>query len=196
MIRHLTGRVIDASPTSVVLDVAGVGYLVYTTNAGTNFATDCEVHLWTYQAVRETALDLYGFTTRDELEIFELLLTLPKVGPKSAAGILAQADIELLKKAVLENDATYLSKMSGIGKKTAEKIVLELKDKFENLGGADASTYGANQSSDNAIMSDTIDALVSLGYPQADARRVVQQLPPEIDNANDAVRAALKVLSS
>ena len=196
MIRHLTGRVIDASPTSVVLDVAGVGYLVYTTNPGTNFARDCDVSLWIYQAVRETALDLYGFTTRDELEIFELLLTLPKVGPKSAAGILAQADIELLKKAVLENDASYLSKMSGIGKKTAEKIVLELKDKFADLGGFEAGAEGAGQSTDNAMISDTIDALVSLGYPQADARKVVQQLPPDIENANDAVRAALKVLSS
>lgn len=194
MIRHLTGTIIDISPTTVVLDVAGVGYLVHTTKS--NYALEHPASFWTYQAVRETALDLYGFTTRDELEIFELLLTLPKVGPKSAAGILAQADIALLKKAVIENDATYLSKMSGIGKKTAEKIVLELRDKFEALGVVEADSYSPGGQHENAMISDTIDALVSLGYPQSDARRVVQTLPANITNANDAVRTALKRLSS
>lgn len=195
MIRHLTGRVIDATASTIVLDVRGVGYLVTTTLPGTQFATDCDVSIWTHLAVRENALDLYGFTTRDELEIFELLLTLPKIGPKSAAGILAQADIALLKKAVREDDPTYLSKMSGIGKKTAEKIVLELKDKFDGGDEDVAGCSGAGLAT-NQMQSDTIDALVSLGYPQADARRAVQQLPPEITNANDAVKESLKLLSS
>lgn len=193
MIRHLTGKIIDATPTAVVLDVHGVGYLVHTSVVGTNLATECDVSFWTYLAVRETALDLYGFTTRDELEIFELLLTLPKVGPKSAIGILAQADIQLLKKAVAENDPTYLSKMSGIGKKTAEKIVLELKDKFEDLAHDPTAPSGTSTAS---VASDTIDALVSLGYPHADARRVVQNLPTSITDATAAVREALKQLGS
>lgn len=193
MIRHLTGTVIAASPSDVILDVNGVGYLVFTTKS--DYRIDSTASFWTYLAVRETALDLFGFATRDELDVFILLLTLPKIGPKSAAGILAQADIELLKKAVREEDATYLSKMSGIGKKSAEKIVLGLKEKLDGIGiQKDAAGYTAG--SETNMVSDTIDALISLGYPHADARRAVQQLPADIENANDAVRAALKLLSN
>lgn len=201
MIRRLTGRVVDAGMAHIVIDVNGVGYHVATTQAGTNFATECDVTLWTYLAVRETALDLYGFTTRDELEVFELLLTLPKVGPKSALQILSQADIILLKKAVASEDATYLSKMSGIGKKTAEKIVLELKDKFADLGAAEtilATTDNSNL--DQQHVSDTIDALITLGYPQKDARDAVQRLaeeqPESLNNSNTAITAALRQLGS
>lgn len=191
MIRQLTGRLELVRDGYVILDVNGVGYLVAVTKqpakakAGTNYT------LHTYLAVRETALDLYGFETRDELEIFELLITLPKVGPKSALQILSQADIELLKKAVLTNDATYLSKMSGIGKKTAEKIVLELSDKFATR--FDATAAVGSISSNEA--SDVIDALVTLGYPVSDARNAVLKLPENL-STNDAVREALKLLGN
>ena len=171
-----------------MLDVNGVGYLVAVTKQPTT-ANGEELQLHTYLAVRETALDLYGFETRDELEIFELLITLPKVGPKSALQILSQADIELLKKAVLSDDATYLTKMSGIGKKTAEKIVLELRDKFADRFDAPTAASGDT----NGEISDVIDALVTLGYPLNDARRVAQGLPPNL-SANEAIREALKQL--
>ncbi|MEM9336688.1 MAG: Holliday junction branch migration protein RuvA [Patescibacteria group bacterium] len=193
MIRSLSGTVEQVDPASLVVSVQGVGYLVAVRNGG-DYTLNDEVTLWTYLAVRETALDLYGFATRDELEIFELLLTLPKVGPKSAMQILAQADIELLKQAVANDDASYLSKMSGIGKKTAEKIVHELKDKFADLGavGADASAVVPTTSHH----ADAIDALISLGYPERDARKAVQNLPAEVATTNEAVRTALKVLSN
>lgn len=197
MIRQLSGTVASHKPDSIVIDVHGVGYLVYTSSPGTQFPIGSEVMLHTYLAVRETALDLYGFTLLDELEIFELLISLPKIGPKSAAQILAQADISLLKEAVRNNDPTYLSKMSGIGKKSAEKIVVGLKEKFEALdidivGAAEPGTAGASIS---GFESDTIDALIALGYPPNDARRVVHQLPTDTKNANEAVREALKLLS-
>ena len=193
MIRKIRGTVVDRGTTYVVLDVNGIGYLVYTSKVGTNFEVDSEVSLWTHLAVRENALDLYGFLTHEELEIFELLLTLPKIGPKSAIQILSQADIELLKKAVLSEDPTYLSKMSGIGKKSAEKIVVGLKDKFEDMVGAtEGGAYGAGIDSH---ISDTVDALIALGYTSSDARNAVKKLPGDIKNTNDAIREALRQLS-
>lgn len=190
MIRRLKGTLVQTLEGAVVLDVSGVGYLVAVSRVPSTVKLDEELTLHTYLAVRENALDLYGFNTLDELEIFELLLTLNKVGPKSALQILAQADIELLKKAVLTSDASYLSKMSGIGKKTAEKIVNELHDKFADRFDM-AMAIGQPQSQE---MSDVIDALVALGYSTQDARTAAQNLPPEITDTNQAIREALKQL--
>jgi len=197
MIRHISGNVSNTALTNVIVDVQGIGYLIYTTSR-TSFVRGEQVTLYTHLAVRETAMDLYGFLSEEELSFFELLLTLPKIGPKSAMQILSQADLDLLGNAILSQDAAHLSKMSGIGKKTAEKIVLGLKDAFDDIG------YGTTSSSNDILArnnptfaSDTIDALITLGYPQADARKAVQQLiseKPEIVKINDAIREVLKIL--
>lgn len=193
MIRRLTGIVAHSNPTHIVLDVHGVGYLVATNRPGSDYPVESEQTFWTYLAVRENAMDLYGFTTREELDIFELLLGLPKIGPKSAAQILAQADTALLKEAVAQEDPTYLSKMSGIGKKTAEKIVLELKDTFADRGFSETvDAHGPTHD----WQRETIDALVALGYPHKDAREAVQALPKETSDTNTALTAALRTLSN
>ncbi|MAZ56373.1 Holliday junction branch migration protein RuvA [bacterium] len=191
MIRKLTGKVADKTDNSVVVDVGGVGYLVFVSNSA-SLSHDQEVSLWTHLAVRENALDLYGFSTLDELDVFNLLIGLPKVGPKSAAQILGQADISLLKKAVSENDPSYLSKMSGIGKKSAEKIVLGLKDKMDDIITSPTSIA----SEVRGFQSETIDALITLGYPEKEARDAVKNLPPEITDTNSALKIALRQLSS
>ncbi len=196
MIRRIRGIAVETHPTFIVVDVGGVGYLLYTTTK-TAVEEGSEVTLFTHLAVRENALDLYGFATQQELSFFELLLTLPKVGPKSAIQILSQADIHLLQNAILSQDATHLSKMSGISKKTAEKIVLGLKDSFEGHYLEHGDQSHPNNGEQNALLSDTIDALVTLGYPQADARKTVQQILSErtdITTANDAIKEALKKL--
>ncbi|MDC1205500.1 Holliday junction branch migration protein RuvA [Candidatus Pacebacteria bacterium] len=198
MIRQLSGTVSGNAANSVIINVQGVGYFVHTSVPGTQFPIGSEITLHTHLAVRENALDLYGFQLQDELEAFELLITLPKIGPKSAQQILTQADIALLKEAVRNDDPVYLSKMSGIGKKSAEKIVIGLKDKFELIGVAN-EIDGTNETGAGGAIpyaSDTIDALIALGYPPNDARKVVQKLSPEITNANDAVREALRLLSN
>lgn len=193
MIRSLTGTITSIADQSLVIDVQGVGYLVHVAHSE-HYSLATEITLWTHLAVRENAMDLYGFTTRDELDIFELLLTLPKVGPKSAAQILAQADITLLKQAVSQGDPSYLSKMSGIGKKTAEKIVHELSDKLELLGGSEGTA--GTDTSRPAHHDDTVDALLALGYAERDVRQAMQQLPEDISTPNEAIRAALKLLSN
>ncbi len=194
MIRKLSGIIIDTNLTSVVLDVNGVGYLVHTTIAGVKYKLEQGVSFWTYLAVRETALDLYGFNNRDELEIFELLLSLPKIGPKSAMQILAQADVTLLKQAVAQDDPIYLSKMSGISKKSAEKIVLGLRDKFDDIGVYAAD--GSNSNLASTSQSEAIDALITLGYPQKDARKIVLSLPPTVTDTNEILKESLKKLGS
>lgn len=188
MIAMLRGQVEDIRGSHIVLDVGGVGYLV-AVRAPLDFKLNETVSFHTHLAVRENALDLYGFVTRDEREMFEHLLKLPKIGPKSAMQILTQADIPLLKKAVINGDATYLSKMSGIGKKSAEKIVSGLRDIFD---GADYFGEGSADGSD----SDTIDALVALGYPQRDAREALGKIDPEVTGTNDRLKAALRLLGS
>ena len=191
MIRQLCGDLVRIEPGSVVLDVNGVGYLVAVTKTPATTSIGTEITLHTHLAVRENALDLYGFETLDELEIFEHLLSIPKVGPKSALQILSQADVPLLKEAVLTHDPSHLSKLSGIGKKTAEKIVNELHDSFtERYEGA--VTVGTNT---HTQTSDVIDALVALGYPLADARAVSQSLPAGL-STNEAVSTALRQLGN
>jgi len=193
MIRRLTGTVVDIETTSIVLEVQGVGYQVFVTTPH-SFTLDEQVTLRTHHAIRDTASDLYGFRHENEQEVFGLLLTIPKVGPKSALQILAQTDLPTLKTAVSTNDASHLSKLSGIGKKTAEKIVLGLKEKAEDLGWHEQLAVDAPDSARASWHTDTIDALVALGYPQSDARAAVAELPTDLTSANEAVRAALKKL--
>ena len=187
MIAKLIGNIADVRHTHIVLQVGGVGYLVAVAN-GSGYVIGAEVDIHTYLAVRENALDLYGFTTRDELTMFEHLIKLPKIGPKTAMQILSQASLETLKKAVQTNDATYLSKMSGIGKKSAEKIVAGLADVL------DQNDFLEEPSHSNQSDSDVIDALMTLGYSQRDALQAVQKIPVEITNINARIKHALKFI--
>ena len=195
MIRQLTGTISDVGTNYVVLDVGGVGYLIHT-NSPAHYLPNTDTRFFTYLAVRDNALDLYGFADRDTLEIFELLIELPKIGPKSALQILTAADIQLLKEAVRNDDPGYLSKLSGIGKKSAEKIVAGLKDKFESRGYDDlpATKSGTYEQGHTA---DTIDALIALGYPALDARRIVIEITttnPSLSSSAEVIKLALRSL--
>ena len=136
-------------------------------------------------------MDLYGFTTMSELDLFEFLLLVPKVGPKSALQILNQASPSLLVESIGKKDPVHLHKMSGIGKKTCENVVQYLHDKIENVGfdvpTETTTPFGSNQK-------DAIDALVSLGYDLATARETIQKLPNEL-STNELVTQALKQIT-
>lgn len=188
MIARLTGTIIDVRPAHIVVDVHGVGYLVgVQSNAA--FVVGETVSLHTHLAVRENALDLYGFSNLAAYSMFEQLIRLPKIGPKTAIQILSQADPSVLKRAAQTNDASYLSKVSGIGKKSAEKIVAGLKDIIED-DDLDASE-GYNTRRD----SDVIDALITLGYSQKDAYEAVQKIPADVTGTNERIKQALKYVS-
>lgn len=197
MIRTLSGLVTDVSLPSVVVEVGGIGYLVHTNLRPEAIVLGNQLTFHTYLAVRETALDLYGFLNPSELQVFTELITLPKIGPKTALQVLIQADIQLIKEAVQSDDPVHLSKLSGIGKKSAEKIVSGLRDRLEveELN----ATGGAGSFNTPTHATDTIDALISLGYPATDARRVMIQITsehPNVATSAEALKLALKLLNS
>ena len=185
MIAKLTGLIVDVGLTNIVVEANGVGYLVFVTKTN-GYLLGETASLFTYLAVRENALDLYGFSVREERTMFEHLIKLPKIGPKTAIQILSQVDIATLKKAVQSADPNYLSKMSGIGKKSAEKIVAGLKDIFE------ADDFIDGDRTENETDTDVIEALLTLGYSERDARQAVQKIPADVVGTNARIKHALK----
>ncbi len=192
MISRLTGTLVHIDPKYIVLNVQGVGYKVFTTvdimsKLGKEKAA---ITLWTYLAVRETALDLYGFTSLAELDFFELLITISGIGPKTALGILNAASVQALETAIQTGDTSHITKMSGIGKKVAEKIVMELKDKIDKVNHSEESK--------TALKTDTdaLEALKALGYSQNEAREALKEVSKTITKTNEKVREALKILGN
>jgi holliday junction DNA helicase RuvA len=189
MISHLTGTIFEKEPGALILDAAGVGYRVHVSSA--TFAalpveSGASVSLYIHMAVREDSMDLYGFTDRDERSLFEMLLSVSGIGPKSALAVLSLAGATTLRTAIAKNDVSYLTKVSGIGKKTAEKIILELKDKMGSYAG-----IGPELRED----ADVVEVLVSLGYSRDEAREVVKRLPEEAAGTSSRVKEALKLLA-
>lgn len=187
MIAKLEGTVSYKDPRFLILNVSGVGYKVFAAPEVVGAATEgAALSLWTYLAVRETALDLYGFPDKESLDFFEMLLDVPGIGPKSAMSVLGVAGISTLRSAISSNDHAYLTKLSGIGKRTAEKIVLELRDKL--------GTSTEEGSTQNREESDSIDALKSLGYSEREAREALKKVSKEIVGTSQKVKEALKIL--
>jgi Holliday junction DNA helicase RuvA len=190
MISRLTGKIVHIDLKYIVLDVNGVGYKVATTvdimsKIGKD---DKEITLWTYLAVRETALDLYGFLSLAELNFFELLITISGIGPKTALGILNSASVHSLETAIQTGDTSHLTKVSGIGKKVADKIVMELKDKVSKVAHTPESK--TEMKSD----SDALEALKSLGYSQNEARDALKEVAKDVKKTSDKIKEALKIL--
>ncbi len=191
MISRLTGSIVHSDLKSIVLDVHGVGYKVaVSADIFTKLEKDAPVTLWTYLAVRENALDLYGFLSLAELNFFELLITISGIGPKTAMGILNVASVYSLETAIHTGDTSHLTKISGIGKKVAEKIVLELKGKIGE------TTHTPEQTQTMKNDSDVLEALKSLGYSPAETRDVIKKLPKTLTKTNDKIREALKILGT
>ncbi len=187
MIAHLSGTILFRGIKYVIIDVGGVGYKLFTSfetlkTLPTKVGEPAK--LFTHLHVRETALELYGFATMAELEFFEMLIGISGIGPKSALGILSVSPLDSLKRAIASGEITYLTKISGIGKKIAEKIIVELRDK---LGGPD----GAPMTSDE---SDALDALVSLGYNVREARDALRGVVDHTQPIDKKIKEALKQL--
>ena len=186
MIASLTGKIESNTDKYVILDINGIGYKVYISgNTFKNLPKKGEkIKLYTHLYVRENIMELYGFLNPKELEIFELLISIPGIGPKGALNILTVVSIETLKRAIANEESAVLTKVSGIGRKIAEKIVLELKNKVGD------EFVGKSLNEDT----ETIDALVSLGYKVQEAREAVKKLPKDIEGVENRVKEALKLL--
>lgn len=188
MISRIFGKITAKKQSFLVIETsAGLGYKVFAPIATLEkVAENKEIYLWTHLAVRENALDLYGFESEEDLEFFEMLITVSGIGPKTALNILNIVSIENLKQAVRSENIAHLVKVSGIGRKTAEKIMLELRDKIGK---------GTNDSETLRDDSDAVEALSSLGYSQKEARDALKNIPSEISGTSDKVKHALKFLS-
>ena len=196
MIAFVRGTAVDMTENSVIVEAGGIGYEIYMT--GTDLSQihmGEEVKIHTYFNVREDAMQLYGFRSKDDLQMFRLLLGVNGVGPKAAVGVLAGITADELRFAILSDDVKTLSKAPGIGKKTAQKLILELKDKMK-LEDAfelklaheqEKAVAGLGEVSDGR--QEAVEALVALGYSSADALRAVSKVT---DVASDDVEGLLK----
>ncbi|MCK5591805.1 MAG: Holliday junction branch migration protein RuvA [Candidatus Pacebacteria bacterium] len=188
MIGHIDGDIIFSCDKYIILDVNGIGYKVYVSlDTISTISGNNEVALWTHLVVKEDALDLYGFLNQEELEFFKLLIGISGIGPKGALGIMSVASLKTLCSAIRDGDTSYLTKVSGIGKKNAQKIILELKDKVSSFSDTE-ETLGRNENVD------VVEALKSLGYKENEAREAVKKLPPEIKGTAQKVTEALKLI--
>ncbi len=189
MIAYLEGKIEFKGMKYVVVNVGGIGYKIFVGRETLQKIPEKgqNAKVWTHTYVREDALELYGFLQYAELELFDTLLGVPGIGPKGGLGVLGIAPVDTLKKAIASGDTSYLTRVSGIGRKTAEKIVLELKEKMAGRG----VTVEAPELKEEA---DALEALVSLGYSQREAREALSGVPKEIASAEKQVKEALKKL--
>ena len=189
MIAKLTGTISDMGARYVVIDVSGVGYKVFVTDDTLHHLKKSDMAvLLTYLAVREDALDLYGFLLKKDRDFFELLISISGIGPKSALNILSLVSADTLASSIRTGSVAHLVKVSGIGRKTAEKILLELKDKLGGMEGG--SEFTASMSSDI----DAIEALKALGYDADEARDALKKVSKDVSDIGTKVKAALKEL--
>src|SRR3989338_9799520 len=187
MIGSIKGQVSHKAGNYLIVETNGVGYKVFVTPPLLLAAKlNQELALMIHTYVREDKLTLYGFPSLPELEFFELLLTVSGVGPKSALGIMSLASIEMIKSAIVSEDPSVFTKVSGIGRKTAERVILELKEKLKDES---SSTPVAKEHSD------AMDALIALGYTQQQAREVLKTVPKDVVDLQAKIKMALKSLN-
>jgi len=190
MIAFIEGVVVGKTEKYVIVETqGGVGYKVFMTREAlfTLPETGREVKVFTYLYLRENeTLELYGMESARELGFFEMLLSVSGVGPKAAMGILGSASVDDLERAIASGDERLLERVSGIGKKTAQKILLELKSRYEGLSLALGEAPKE--------MQDVLDALVKLGYSEREAREAMKLVSPEAKTIEEKIRAALKAL--
>jgi Holliday junction DNA helicase RuvA len=186
MIAYLSGTIKAKDTTSVIIDVSGVGYKVSMPISNLaklgQVGQGCEVLIHTH--VREDEISLYGFSAPEELQMFEKLLTISGIGPKVALSVLSASNIEQLQNAIMSGSTDVLTKISGIGKKTAERIVLELRGKVSDV----LDSGGSGESGESELY----DALSALGYDSSEIRPTLKDIPKEFSSITEKVSWALK----
>lgn len=205
MYAYIKGTLEEIMEDSVVVETGGIGYnvKVSTTTADLLPGIGSEVKIYTYTLVREDAFSLYGFLTRDDLEVFKKLITVSGIGPKGGLAILSVMSGDALRFAVMAGDAKAIAKAPGIGAKTAERVILDLRDKIsleDTLRGigAPAGKTGSSadaQTADNVMKREAIEALVALGYSASDATAAVKKVELHEDiTVEDILKQALKYM--
>ncbi|SDI85091.1 Holliday junction branch migration protein RuvA [Natribacillus halophilus] len=199
MIERLRGQVVFRDHASITLDVHGVGYLIQCANPFVyDINEDKETLIYTYQHVREDAIHLYGFSTREERELFSRLLQVSGIGPKGGLAILAEGNAAIVVQAIEEEDETLLVKFPGIGKKTARQMILDLKGKFagtawQNVEATQTATTPIPTQAQGTL-DEAMEALRSLGYGEKEIKKCRKALQHEELEADEYVRRSLRLL--
>lgn len=199
MLSYVRGELVAIEEDKVIIDVNGVGFGVFMPAQSMNYLPMIgeEIRLHTYMNVREDAIQLYGFLTRDDLKVFKLVIGVSGIGPKGGLSILSQMSPDDLRFAVMANDAKTIAKAPGIGKKTAEKLIIELKDKLDIEDvlnkNADETNVVVSSNGSNEIQAEAVQALVALGYGSAEATKAVKKVSIDNDTTvEDLLKLALK----
>ena len=195
MYEYINGLITNIYPAYIVVcDRSGVGYKLYTANPY-RFEQNVESHVYVEQIVRENEMALYGFIDESEKILFNKLLNVSGIGPKSALAILANGDAQGLVNAVANDDVSYLTQFPGVGKKTAQQIILDLKGKLDDLAVSAGLTPTVAQPTDNnQALADALAALTSLGYSAKEIAKVEKALAQTEDTTDGYIRSALKLL--
>ena len=196
MLAHIEGTVAEKNTDSVVIDANGVGFEL---NVSAATLSACprmgeSVKLYTYLAVREDAMELFGFSSREEKKMFLRLIGVSGIGPRTALGVLSALSVHDLSVALVTGDANTLSRAPGIGKKTAQRLVLELKDKVDSEELTASGVQPAFVPAAKSAEAEAIEALTALGYTAAESAKAVSGVAGQSDSANELVRLALRRL--
>lgn len=190
MISYLQGEIIFQDDKSIIIKTDNLGYQVFVTERFLEKIQQEKIEnleLYTYLNVREESLELFGFINLEELNFFKMLIGVNGVGPRMALHILSLANLSEIKQAIVNNRAEFLTKVSGVGKKTAERVVMELRYKIDDIKiGKDIKLSTEEE--------EVIDALLGLGYRISDAREALRKIPKDLKNSQEKLKAALKLL--
>lgn len=187
MIAHVFGKVAEKFANSIIVDVGGVGYEVQVSLGDWEKALlNEEIKFYTYHHIREQSQDLFGFSSLATKKIFELLITVQGIGPKAALAILSLGDGELVRNAIVHGDAVFIAKASGVGKKTAERVAIDLSDKVGL-----PTHYGSSEPVQTEINTndEALEALIALGYNLADATKALEGISNELSTAERVTKA-------
>ena len=190
MIAHLVGEVLEKFGNCLILDVSGVGYeITVPTPDFERVSLGGKQKFFTYHAVKENSEELYGFSSLAAKKIFEMLISVQGIGPKAGIAILSLAEAEEVRNAIANGDTAFISKASGVGKKSAERVVVDLRDKVgipSHYGATEASFLTAEKANDEAL-----DALIALGFPLKEATAALEKVDPAL-SVEDRIKMALK----
>ncbi len=195
MYEYIKGIFKSIEKEYIVIECGNIGYKIFTSGSTISNmpAIDQQIKIYTHQIVREDFIGLYGFLTKDEISMFNLLISISGVGPKAALSLMSIANVSTLKYAIITDDDKLITKAPGIGKKTAQRIILELKDKITVGGAMPKGTTISDIDIDNEKLSEAVGALIALGYSDKEAEKAIEKANRS-NSVEDIIKECLKIL--
>lgn len=192
MIAHLNGRLVEKNPTNLVVECGGVGYAVkISLNTFSALGSDEQLKIYTQQIIREDAHLLFGFATTEERDVFNLLLSVSGIGPNTAILMLSSLQPAEIAQAIQTEDVRTIQSIKGIGAKTAQRVIIDLKDKMIKVDWSGSTTFSASH---NTSRFDALTALISLGFDKKAAEKAIEKIATGTESVEELIKGALKIL--